>query len=81
MPSLPGYGDAARIEDLEESLRRIVVLLNPDGHHEVTERDAAVLAIACDALLLDAPIVLPKQSGVDKLCTVVKPRSRDRINA
>jgi hypothetical protein len=40
----------ARIEDLEEALRRIVVVISPDGHHVTCERDEAVLALALDAL-------------------------------
>jgi hypothetical protein len=47
----------ARIEDLEEALRRIVVVLQPDGRHELCERDLAALAVACDVLDLDVPEV------------------------
>jgi hypothetical protein len=44
-----------RLEDLEEALRRIVIVLQPDGQHPVTDRDLAALAIACDVLDLDFP--------------------------
>ncbi|MCW2549875.1 MAG: hypothetical protein JWN96_4335 [Mycobacterium sp.] len=44
-----------RLEDLEEALRRIVIVLEPDGRHDVTDRDVAALAIACDVLDLDFP--------------------------
>jgi hypothetical protein len=44
-----------RLEDLEEALRRIVILLEPDGHHAVSDRDLAALAVACDVLDLDFP--------------------------
>jgi hypothetical protein len=44
-----------RLEDLEEALRRIVIVLEPDGRHDVTDRDIAALAIACDVLDLDFP--------------------------
>jgi hypothetical protein len=47
----------ARIEDLEEALRRIVVVLQPDGRHELCDRDLAALAVACDVLDLDVPEV------------------------
>jgi hypothetical protein len=47
----------ARIEDLEEALRRIVVVLQPDGRHQLCERDLAALAVACDVLDLDVPEV------------------------
>lgn len=50
-------GTAARIEDLEEALRRIVVVLQPDGRHQLCERDLAALAVACDVLNLDVPEV------------------------
>ena len=50
-------GAAARIEDLEEALRRIVVVLQPDGRHQLCERDLAALAVACDVLNLDVPEV------------------------
>jgi hypothetical protein len=50
-------GAAARIEDLEEALRRIVVVLQPDGRHQLCERDLAAIAVACDVLDLDAPEV------------------------
>jgi hypothetical protein len=50
-------GAAARIEDLEEALRRIVVVLQPDGRHQLCERDLAALAVACDVLDLDVPEV------------------------
>jgi hypothetical protein len=48
---------AARIEDLEEALRRIVVVLEPDGRHELCDRDLAAIAVACDVLDLDVPEV------------------------
>src|SRR6476619_3617937 len=38
---------AARIEDLEEALRRIVVVLQPDGRHQLCDRDLAAIAVAC----------------------------------
>jgi hypothetical protein len=44
-----------RLEDLEEALRRIMIVLEPDGRHDVTDRDLAALAIACDVLDLDFP--------------------------
>jgi hypothetical protein len=44
-----------RREDLEEALRRIVIVLQPDGRHPVTDRDLAALAVACDVLDLDFP--------------------------
>jgi hypothetical protein len=44
-----------RLEDLEEALRRIVIVLEPDGRHDVTDRDMAALAVACDVLDLDFP--------------------------
>lgn len=47
--------DADRVEDLEEGLRRILILMNEDGRHEVTERDQAVKAVALDLLDLDLP--------------------------
>ena len=50
-------GAAARIEDLEEALRRIVVVLQPDGRHQLCDRDLAALAVACDVLDLDVPEV------------------------
>jgi hypothetical protein len=46
---------AARIEDLEEALRRIVVVLQPDGRHQLCDRDLAAIAVACDVLDLDVP--------------------------
>lgn len=49
-----------RIEDLEEGMRRIVCVLEPDGRHDVTDRDRAVLAIALDLLGLDQ---LPPRHG------------------
>jgi hypothetical protein len=55
---IPAARDALsteRLEDLEEALRRIVILLEPDGHHDVTDRDLAALAVACDVLDLDFP--------------------------
>jgi hypothetical protein len=48
---------AARIEDLEEALRRIVVVLQPDGRHQLCDRDLAAIAVACDVLDLDVPEV------------------------
>lgn len=47
-----------RIEDLEEALRRIVTVISPDGCHICCDRDAAVLAIACDQLGLDPPVIV-----------------------
>lgn len=44
-----------RIEDLESALQKIVLLMNEDGCHQVTERDDAVMTIALDALGLDDP--------------------------
>ena len=56
---LPPYlGDlvtTARIEDLEESLRRIVTVVGHDPQHECCDRDDAVLAIALEILGLDPP--------------------------
>lgn len=48
--------DADRIEDLEEALRRIVVVISPDNCHACCNRDAAAITIAMDALGLDALI-------------------------
>ena len=48
---------AARIEDLEEALRRIIVVLEPDGRHQLCDRDLAAIAVACDVLDLDVPEV------------------------
>jgi hypothetical protein len=48
---------AARIEDLEEALRRIIVVLEPDGRHQLCDRDLAALAVACDVLDFDVPEV------------------------
>ncbi|MHB2024608.1 MAG: hypothetical protein ACYCO3_15005 [Mycobacteriales bacterium] len=45
----------AREEDLEEALRRIVVLLQPGNGRRTSDRDWAVLALACDALDIDLP--------------------------
>jgi hypothetical protein len=44
----------ARIEDLEEALRRMVVVCQPDGRHVECVREQAALAIALDQLNLDA---------------------------
>ena len=44
---------SARIEDLEEALRLIVTVLQPDRQHEVDDRSWAALAVAYDALGLD----------------------------
>ena len=44
-----------RLEDLEEALRRMVIVLQPDGRRSVTERELAALALACDVLDLDFP--------------------------
>jgi hypothetical protein len=55
---IPAARDASivqRLEDLEEALRRIMIVLQPDGQHPVTDRDLAALAIACDVLDLDFP--------------------------
>ncbi len=40
----------SRVEDLEEALRRIVVVVSPDGHHVECAREKAVLTIALDQL-------------------------------
>ena len=44
-----------RIEDLEESLRRIVTVVGHDPQHKCCDRDDAVLAIALEILGLDPP--------------------------
>jgi hypothetical protein len=54
----PAPDSGARIEDLEEALRRIVVVLQPDRRYDATDRDWAALAIACDALDIDVPLPL-----------------------
>ena len=46
----------ARVEDLEESLRRIVTVIGHDPEHTCCDRDDAVLVIALDILGLDPPI-------------------------
>ena len=46
----------ARVEDLEESLRRIVTVIGHDPQHKCCDRDDAVLAIALDILGLDPPV-------------------------
>lgn len=38
--------DHDRIEDLEEGLRQVIIVLQADGHHDVTLRDEAALVIA-----------------------------------
>ena len=43
----------ARVEDLEESLRRIVTVIGHDPQHVCCERDDAVLAIALEVLGFD----------------------------
>lgn len=44
-----------RIEDLEEALRLIVCILQPNRHHTPSVHDWAVLAVACDQLGIDPP--------------------------
>lgn len=52
-------GDADRIEDLEEALRRIVTVIGDTNIYPgVIDRDLAVINIALDALGLDT-IPLP----------------------
>lgn len=61
-PDTPGPGPwidgspEARIEELEEMLRRIVTVVHPDPRVSLTPTDHAVIAMACDALGLDTPI-------------------------
>jgi hypothetical protein len=55
LPAASDEPSRQRLEDLEEALRRIVIVLEPDGRHDVTDRDVAALAIACDVLDLDFP--------------------------
>lgn len=70
-PDTPGPGPwidgspEARIEELEEMLRRIVTVVHPDARVALSATDHAVIAMACDALGLDTPIstVAPKQRG------------------
>lgn len=63
-PDTPGPGPwingspEARIEELEEMLRRIVIVVHPDPRKTLSDTDTAVLAMACDALGLDTPIAL-----------------------
>jgi hypothetical protein len=45
-----------RVEDLEEAMRRIVVILEPDLRHRPSARDLAALTFACDALEVDPPV-------------------------
>lgn len=49
---------AARLEDLEEALRKMVIILSPDARHSCCDRDAAAITIATDALGLDPPWLL-----------------------
>ena len=70
-PDTPGPGPwidgspEARIEELEEMLRRIVTVVHPDPRLALSATDHAVIAMACDALGLDTPIstVAIKQRG------------------
>jgi hypothetical protein len=55
LPAARDPSSVQRLEDLEEALRRIVIVLQPDGQHAVTDRDLAALAVACDVLDLDFP--------------------------
>ncbi len=63
-PDTPGPGPwingslEARIEELEEMLRRIVIVVHPDPRRPLSDTDGAVLAMACDALGLDTPVAL-----------------------
>lgn len=43
------------MEDLEEALRRIVVLLSVDNRHVCCERDDAALTVALDQLGVPSP--------------------------
>lgn len=67
-PDTPGPGPwingslEARIEELEEMLRRIVIVVHPDPRMELSDTDNAILAMACDALGLDAPIAVAAAS-------------------
>lgn len=71
-PDTPGPGPwingslEARIEELEEMLRRIVIVVHPDPRIILSDTDSAILAMACDALGLDTPIAptaAPKNRG------------------
>ena len=63
-PDTPGPGPwidgspEARIEELEEMMRRIMIVVHPDPRRVLSETDNAVLAMAADALGLDTPIAL-----------------------
>jgi hypothetical protein len=56
LPALAGCLPTPRVEDLEEALRRIVVLLEPGSRHRPSAREWAALAVACDALDVDPPV-------------------------
>lgn len=71
-PDTPGPGPwingspEARIEELEEMLRRIVTVVHPDPRVHLSHTESAVLAMACDALGLDTPFAIadaPRHRG------------------
>ena len=66
---------AARIEDLEEALRRIVTVLAPERSHQCCVRDSSATDIALDALGLD-PHAVPARA-----VTAARPRHNSRGSA